>query len=292
MLSTVHSHGPVTLLLSGIAALLGAATAQAQTCLLVTDGDKVEIVRAARGPEPLVLRDGVLTPARPTRVGLKEAPEYLPFLVGLSDMSVTTEAIESASGAGELNRRMLFHATVTSPVALDNVFVALELKLESGTSIFLWGMDSLRAGEPAELSIRVPIHFDAAPGKYLVHVFSGGVETFNSSMRTFAIENALDTMVRKRTQGVSDENLSLFVHPTPIYPHEFKGHEVPGKALISVLVDRNGAVRRASVKSATRPEFGRAALAAVSQWRFLPVIRGGVPQEIVADIPFNFSAPL
>jgi len=55
--------------------------------------------------------------------------------------------------------------------------------------------------------------------------------------------------------------------------------------------DRRGAVLDPSVVTATAPEFGEAALAAIRQWRFLPKVKAGRPLETRATMPFDFCPP-
>jgi TonB family protein len=77
-----------------------------------------------------------------------------------------------------------------------------------------------------------------------------------------------------------------FIPPTvlvsqvePIYPPQAKADKVQGIVLVRAHVDTEGRVVKAEVLSGD-PLLAQAALDAVQQWRYKPVVRGGVPVEI------------
>jgi len=74
----------------------------------------------------------------------------------------------------------------------------------------------------------------------------------------------------------------------PIFPKGVDPSELPGKAEITCLVDETGAVVSARVRSASKPEFGDAALAAALLWRFQPAVQNGRPVSRNVAIPFLF----
>ncbi len=77
----------------------------------------------------------------------------------------------------------------------------------------------------------------------------------------------------------------------PVHPPELYGQKIGGEAEIECLVTEAGQVMEARMKSATRPEFGEAALVAVRQWEFQPGERDGKPVAMRVGIPFNFPTP-
>lgn len=76
----------------------------------------------------------------------------------------------------------------------------------------------------------------------------------------------------------------------PGYPSALAGQKVQGTASVRFFVDQSGRVRLPQVVDATVPEFGAAALAAVSQWRYeSPKI--GARQVVASDAwQFEFKA--
>lgn len=77
--------------------------------------------------------------------------------------------------------------------------------------------------------------------------------------------------------------------PRPIYPEALRADGIEGRAEISIIVDKDGNVRSPLVVTATRPEFGEAALAAVSQWKFTPGVKGGRKVNTRVAIPIVFT---
>lgn len=77
----------------------------------------------------------------------------------------------------------------------------------------------------------------------------------------------------------------------PEHPPKLLEARIGGDAEIECLITGEGRVGEARVLSATRPEFGEAALAAVQQWEFKPAERDGQPVAMRVTIPFNFQVP-
>lgn len=78
--------------------------------------------------------------------------------------------------------------------------------------------------------------------------------------------------------------------PMPVYPAQLAGARRPGEASVHFFVDETGRVRLARVLSATEPEFGAAALAAVSQWRYEPPHIGRRAVVASENWAFQFKA--
>jgi TonB family protein len=74
----------------------------------------------------------------------------------------------------------------------------------------------------------------------------------------------------------------------PVRPRNAKGQIVTGRVVIRATVSESGAVLNPKVLAGD-PELAPAALAAVQQWRYKPVLLNGNPVEIVTEIevPFN-----
>lgn len=78
---------------------------------------------------------------------------------------------------------------------------------------------------------------------------------------------------------------------SPVHPPELWEARIEGEAEIECTVDETGHVDDAKVASASRPEFGEAALTAVRQWEFTPPIVDGKPGRMRIKVPLNFSMP-
>lgn len=78
--------------------------------------------------------------------------------------------------------------------------------------------------------------------------------------------------------------------PMPAYPRSLLAKPIEGQAKVRFYVDEDGRVRLPEIIEATTPEFGAAAIAAVSQWRYEPPQLGG--RRIVAadNWAFQFRA--
>lgn len=76
----------------------------------------------------------------------------------------------------------------------------------------------------------------------------------------------------------------------PAYPATLTGQKMEGTASVRFLVDQEGRVRLPEVLDATAPEFGEAALAAVSQWRYESPKMGSRPVVASDTWAFNFKA--
>lgn len=77
-----------------------------------------------------------------------------------------------------------------------------------------------------------------------------------------------------------------------VHPADLLAQGVDGEAKIIFTVDENGKVVNPTVRSATDPAFGEAALAAIQQWEFTPATVDGVPAAKRVAQVFTFEAPI
>lgn len=75
----------------------------------------------------------------------------------------------------------------------------------------------------------------------------------------------------------------------PDYPQALRNQGVTGQATIEFIVSADGAVNEAKVVTATHPEFGDAALAAVKLWQFDAGQVAGAPVNARMQMPIVFS---
>ncbi len=261
----------------------------AQKVLMVVDDGNPAMVIGAEGPEAMVEKNGKLVFAKGHGFGLLDASEYIPYVVKVTAMRLETVAIRLDGGSGSTNNRLKVSLTLESPVELENAFVVLDMSTDAGKALFLWGVRTLLPGDPSSISIVLPSSLDLGSVHYLVHVFSDGAELLNSSMDLGYINGWYESMMRKRIEGVANRSLGVMVHPSPIYPAVLKKKRIKGSAVVSVRITNTGFVVDASLKSATDPAFGQAALVAVRQWWFLPPVKDGIATGTKADIPISFN---
>lgn len=87
-----------------------------------------------------------------------------------------------------------------------------------------------------------------------------------------------------------DERLKPTVTRAPVYPRSLRGEpRESGEAVIDFLVNEDGSVHLPRIVSATKPEFGYAAVQAVSTWRFTPPRSKGKPGIARVRVPIGFS---
>ncbi|MDP2137886.1 MAG: TonB family protein [Candidatus Didemnitutus sp.] len=106
----------------------------------------------------------------------------------------------------------------------------------------------------------------------------------------------LTASLRSNGGGISeatglDEKLEPLWRGFPAYPRALLEEGPTGEARIEFIIDRDGRARLIRVLSATRPEFGWAAVTAVSQWVFSRPRRAGVPVDVRARIDLGFTRP-
>jgi TonB family protein len=78
-------------------------------------------------------------------------------------------------------------------------------------------------------------------------------------------------------------------NPAPEIPAATRERAATGTAVVKYFVDRDGRVRLPLVISATDPEFGKAAVAALREWRFEPPRIDGKPVIVLERHSFQFG---
>jgi TonB family protein len=83
----------------------------------------------------------------------------------------------------------------------------------------------------------------------------------------------------------------LIEAPSPGYPEELTDTGLSGAAEVDITVKADGTVADAQLAMANHRAFGRAAMVAVTAWRFEPGTRDGTPVDMRVTVPFRFAAP-
>jgi protein TonB len=87
---------------------------------------------------------------------------------------------------------------------------------------------------------------------------------------------------------VSDMSEGMLVHRVqPVYPAPAKFAHVQGKVVLSAIISREGTIENLRVL-AGQPMLVRAAIDAVSQWRYRPYILNHEPVEVETQVTVNF----
>lgn len=74
----------------------------------------------------------------------------------------------------------------------------------------------------------------------------------------------------------------------PVYPPDLREPGGTGTATVEFIIDRQGIPQFPRLVDATRPEFGWAALTAIREWRFSPVLSGGKAVDFRVRQPLEF----
>jgi TonB family protein len=64
----------------------------------------------------------------------------------------------------------------------------------------------------------------------------------------------------------------LLAHKLPEYPSHLRGARLSGPVVLNTMVDKAGGVMQAEILQSPSRELGEAAAAAVSKWRYRPVV--------------------
>lgn len=273
-----------------LAVLAAPLACVAQNVLLAEDHGAMSVVVSAWRDQPCVLKDGKVKQISSKGFLLKEVPEYMPVFVTMTDVDAGSTA-EDAGGA-VINTNFHFSAKLQTSYPLDDVFIVLSMETQfGGKVIFLSEVGHLDPNASRPVSLFIPLKSQLGSSTYLVHLFSGGAEVFQSQIPFWVRNAALNKMVAKRVEGLDKAAPKFFIGPVPVYPKALKEANVTGHAVVSIRIAANGEALDPVVKSASDPEFGKAALAAIQDWRFLPRVRDGHPVETKVDVPFVFSPP-
>ncbi len=78
---------------------------------------------------------------------------------------------------------------------------------------------------------------------------------------------------------------------SPGYPAELTDNPVPGSAEVDITVKADGSVADPQLAMATHRAFGKAAMAAITNWHFQAGTVDGAPTDMRVSVPFRFTAP-
>ncbi len=270
--------------------ILSAGPLAAQQVLYADYAGKFYPVLRAQGNSAYVKVNDKLIAADGHRFALNPGKVYLPVFVSVRNLDVKTSYMNLQGSA--LNNEFHFQASLETTYRLEDVFIVLELIPETAEKIlFLQEVGQLNPRESRNISLQVPLTYALGHGRYLLHLFSQGIEVLQSQIPALQRDEAVDRMIAARLPAGPEAAPQVFLGPEPEYPPELLKAKTKGQAVISLRIGANGRVFDLVVKSATEPAFGEAALEAVRLWRFLPRMKGGRPVEAKVDVPINFTPP-
>jgi TonB family protein len=120
---------------------------------------------------------------------------------------------------------------------------------------------------------------------------AAGAVGFNSAELSSA-QHDLDVIVAKQnfmTNLVPSSQLKLLKSVQPVYPFKAQG-KLEGWVDVEFTVSENGKVQDVAVRAASAPgTFDEAAVKAVSQWRYQPVLRDTKPVAVRTQMRVRFS---
>lgn len=259
----------------------------AQKYVAATESSKSLPVIAVDGTQPLVADSGKLRPAKAKATfELKTSPTY-------SDAFLQVDAYKVRANP-EKPGEVTLTAKLTPDRGLPRVFMSVEVLDEDGKlkELKLFPLDPMSPTQPASYSISVPGSTEkGTKAKPRVRYFADSLELIHSRQSADAQTKAR----AKRDAYTLSKNPSRPLAPayqvSPEYPAAFATSRKAGQAVVVCVTDASGMVTDARVKSASEPEFGEAAVAAVRQWVFTPEIKNGQFVGSTVGIPFNFTPP-
>jgi protein TonB len=81
---------------------------------------------------------------------------------------------------------------------------------------------------------------------------------------------------------------NLIYRPQPAYPSMARAARVQGAVVLRAIISKSGAIENLQVLSG-HPLLLKAAIDAVSQWRYRPYILNGDPVEVETQVTVNFT---
>jgi len=138
--------------------------------------------------------------------------------------------------------------------------------------------------EPShDLSMTVKLYIGAL--NETVDVKTEGSPKASASTETTGAPKAIRVRI-----GGNVEAAKLITKVQPIYPESAKAAGAQGSVLLHAVVSKDGRPYSLQVlNSQVNPDLARAAVEAVSQWRYEPTLLNGEPVEIDTTIQVNFK---
>ena len=112
--------------------------------------------------------------------------------------------------------------------------------------------------------------------------------TFNADLKKVSVSDPDDVAPPYRVGGE--------IHPPrqikrvePIYPRDAVASRTGGMVILEAVIDTQGKVKNLTVLRHVTPALDQAAMVAVQQWEYEPVLLNGTPIEVIFTVTVNFS---
>jgi TonB family protein len=111
----------------------------------------------------------------------------------------------------------------------------------------------------------------------------------HSPLRQVAETSPLGTTQHRVRVGGNVQPPKLIKMVKPVYPPIVKNGGIEGAVLLEAVIGMDGSLMSLRVmNSQIDPDLAKAAVEAVSQWRYQPTLLNGVPVEVMTSITINF----
>lgn len=279
-----------------VLALTAAREARAQVALVVQHEGKPHLVRMVKRGYCVIEVDGKREEvSRGAPLALVPVSQFRPVVVKVRDFQVNGYSVSLSSedvGTMTMNKSIEFRGTFESPVQLENVFAVVECESDGERRIFYQEIGTLAPRQPTRKAVRVPLAKQLGRVRVRLHVMADGTEVLHSEQPPAYRDEQMRRAISRLMKDAPNGPPRVFVGPAPDYPAAFFEKKIDGQAVVRLRVTTRGEVREVSLRSATAPEFGEAALAAARLFWFFPRVQGGKAVETEVDLPFKFEPPL
>lgn len=272
-----------------------APVARANITVLLARSDRDwRPVTAVTREVPLVVENGKLIQASSNAYRLAEVKRYWrgmppPVLVQVDGLSIDHSTVRLSGVDGLESNMRVVSGTLCSPVSLDRVFAAFELRGPSRKPILLVReIGTLKAGEPRTFEFTFAPPRGAGMESCTVHVYSDGFELLQAGQGPEALREEIGRRIRANLEGVAQGDPQLFYAPAPVRP-AVSGPEAPvSEVKVVVEIAPDGSVSSAGAAVGVPPEYASAAEAAARSYHFIPKVVDGKPCACRVVVPVRF----
>ncbi|HWA24909.1 MAG TPA: TonB family protein [Lacunisphaera sp.] len=181
-----------------------------------------------------------------------------------------------------INGRAVIECVITETGSVEDIKVAAASEPQFGeaavAALKQWEFQpGERAGKPVPVHLQIPFDFRLTPEQII-----------ETAAQRQVFKEITDTIIAAK-------ELPSWPRPTnfllPRYPQSLKGSGKYGKAVVSIIINKEGKVMNPQIVKATYPEFVLPALVTAAQLEFPPQIMANNERiNVSMDIQFDFKA--
>lgn len=164
--------------------------------------------------------------------------------------------------------------------------------LKPGFAVYRVGQVVLEAGRDVSLTVKLDIGSitDNVDVEYRGQHYAFEAQGESSTKASPATETAEGPKPMRIRIGGSVEAAKVLTRVQPVYPESAKAAGAQGTVVLHAVVGMEGKLLSLQVlNSQIHPDLARAAVEAVSQWRYQPTLLNGEPVEVDTVITVNFK---